>query len=125
MTGDVPNRTSNEHTKRVVAAARREIAGKRFTVGSPLHLLEMFIKIVEERSSDETCAPRGVGMLVSWPRAAERPIAVQGVLGTEKALSDERLKELIIWESNESTARALIELWERRPSPVKASGGEL
>jgi hypothetical protein len=34
---------------RVLSAARREISGKRFTTGSPLHLLEMFIKIVEDR----------------------------------------------------------------------------
>lgn len=41
--------TSNEHVERVIAAARREIAGKRIMVGSPLHLLEMFIKIVDKQ----------------------------------------------------------------------------
>jgi hypothetical protein len=47
-------RPSNEHVKRVIAAARRAIDGKRLSVGSPLHLLEMFIKIVEERPAVET-----------------------------------------------------------------------
>lgn len=50
------NPSSNDLRQKVLAAARKEIAGKRFVVGSPLHLIEMLINLVEESSGHETTA---------------------------------------------------------------------
>jgi hypothetical protein len=69
-----------------------------------------------------TPAHRSTEDLQSWPRAAERPLPVHGVLGTVKAITDDRLKSLIMWESNGETSDALIELWERRGSPLEPFG---
>lgn len=124
------NQSLNEHTKRVVAAARREIAGKRFTVGSPLHLLEMFIQIVEERSSDETRAhdPIFEGLVTSFGAAISAWTTGSGTREQARVARDALCAHFHFYAVDVAKAQKLKierlqrELHELRESSVKASG---
>jgi hypothetical protein len=67
----------------------------------------------------ETTAGRSVESLTNWPRASERPLSVDPILGTGKQITDEQLKSKIAFANEDTDYRAFVELWERRSSPVE------
>jgi hypothetical protein len=78
----------------------------------------------------ETNPPRSVEGLTHRAHRTLDVMPVRPVLGTPEQLTDDELKRAIGWETEASTYRALVELWERRgaqktnPKPVDEIAGD-
>lgn len=72
---------------------------------------------LEEMQPVETSG-RSVAGLIHDGNEVGQKFPVQPVLGTDREISDDRLKWLIRQEDELASRRAFIELWERRGSPM-------
>jgi hypothetical protein len=105
---------------RVVAEMQAEIERLEREVIDSRHEASL----LHTRLADETSPRRSVAELIHDGHEVGQQSPVQPVLGTDREISDDRLKWLIRQEDESAARRAFIELWERRSSPLEPAGKE-